>query len=238
MARKRWDAAEAAFDEAERARPMNMSIIASRGDLYAVRGLWGEAAAYYATKAKQYPDVAPLHYCHVLSLLALGDEAGLREACSDLLGHFGTSTDPYIGNDVAWDCLLAPGAVADREAPVRLAELAVNGAPAAAKPAYLNTLGAALYRAGRFEAAIRRLEESIRKRGGESLPQDWVFLAMAHHRLGHDTEARRWLDRLRAHRPNEDPSANWNELEIRLLRSEVEALILYDPIFPLDPFAH
>jgi len=27
------------------------------------------------------------------------------------------------------------------------------------------------------------------------------------------------------------------ELELRLLRSEAEALILYDPVFPADPFA-
>jgi pentatricopeptide repeat protein len=30
---------------------------------------------------------------------------------------------------------------------------------------YLNTLVAALYRAGQFEQAIRRLEEGIRKQG-------------------------------------------------------------------------
>jgi hypothetical protein len=113
----------------------------------------------------------------------------------------------------------------------------VNDAPEAEKPIFLNTLGAALYRAGRSEEAIRRLQEGIRKRGGASLPQDWVFLAMAHHQLGHDAEARDWLDRLRAHRANENPNAFWSELEIRLLRSQVEALILDDPLFPADPFA-
>jgi tetratricopeptide (TPR) repeat protein len=199
--------------------------------------LWSKAAAYYATKAKQYPEVVRLHYFHVLSLLTLGDEAGLRQACSDPLDRFGSSTSHHIANNVAWYCLLAPGAVANRAAPVRLARLAVNDAPEAEKPTFLNTLGAALYRAGRSQEALRRLEEGIRKRGGESLPQDWVFLAMAHHQLGHDTEARRWLDRLRAHRPNENSSDFWNELEIRLLRSEAEAVILYDPVFPADPFA-
>jgi hypothetical protein len=64
-----------------------------------------------------------------------------------------------------------------------------------------------------------------------------VFLAMAHHQLGHDTEARRWLDRLRAHRPNENPDAFWNELEIRPLRREAEAVLRLDPVFPADPFA-
>jgi tetratricopeptide (TPR) repeat protein len=235
--RKQWDAAEAAFDEAMRARPFNLAIVVERGEPYAKSALWSKAAAYYATKARQYPDVVRLHYCHLLSLLALGDEAGLRQACSELLDRFGSSTSHHIANDVAWDCLLAPGAVANYAAPVRLAEFAVNDAPESEKPTFLNTLGAALYRAGRSQEAIRRLEEGIRKRGGESLPQDWVFLAMSHQQLGHDTEARRWLDRLRAFRPNENPDAVWNELEIRLLRSEAEAVILYDPAFPSDPFA-
>jgi hypothetical protein len=101
----------------------------------------------------------------------------------------------------------------------------------------VTTLGAALYRAGRPAHAIGRLEEAIRARGGEGSPRDWAFLALAHHRLGHRSEARRWLDRLREHRPSEDPAQFWDELEIRLLRSEAEALILHDPAFPADPFA-
>jgi hypothetical protein len=35
-----------------------------------------------------------------------------------------------------------------------------------------------------------------------------------------------------------EPDKFWDELEIRILRSEAEALILYDPVFPADPFAH
>jgi hypothetical protein len=60
---------------------------------------------------------------------------------------------------------------------------------------------------------------------------------MAHHRLGHPDEARRWLDRLRELQISTDPAQFWLELEVRLLRSEAEAVILYDPIFPEHPFA-
>jgi hypothetical protein len=60
---------------------------------------------------------------------------------------------------------------------------------------------------------------------------------MAHHRLGHRAEARRWLDRLRQYQPSTDPNRFWIELEIRLLRSEAEGVVLHDPVFPDDPFA-
>jgi hypothetical protein len=75
-------------------------------------------------------------------------------------------------------------------------------------------------------------------RGKTSTPADWAFLAMAHTRLGNRAEARRWLERLR----NYQPSANlvqWSdELAISLVRRETEAVVLYDPVFPDDPFAH
>jgi eukaryotic-like serine/threonine-protein kinase len=159
------------------------------------------------------------------------------EQVSAFLNKYQQTTNPTMANGLAWYCALAPGAVADPEAPVRLAEFAVNGFPAGQKHLALNTLGAVLYRAGRFEDAIRRLEEGTKARNGADEPLDWPFLAMAHHRLGHRDEARRWLDKLRNRQPSTDPNQFWEELEIRLLRSEAEAVILYDPVFPADPFA-
>jgi tetratricopeptide (TPR) repeat protein len=100
----------------------------------------------------------------------------------------------------------------------------------------LSPLGAALYRAGRYDEAIRRLQEQIRERGrGDAF--EYAFLSMAHHRLGHREEALRWLDQLRQYQPFNDPDYFWYDLQMRLLRSEAEAVILYDPVFPDDPFA-
>ena len=57
----------------------------------------------------------------------------------------------------------------------------------------LNTLGAVLYRAGRFEEAVRQLKRSVEVHGAGGTPYDALFLAMAHHQLGHADQARRWL---------------------------------------------
>ncbi len=168
-------------------------------------------------------------------LLAL---LGCSDRISALLRDYQQTPDSSKANEVAWYCVLAPGAVAEPDVPVRLAELAVKGFSAEQKHTALNTLGAALFRAGRFADAIRRLEEGIKLRNGADEPFGWPFLAMAHHRLGHRDEARGWLDRLRNRRPSTNSNQFWNELEIGLLRSEAEAVILFDPIFPADPFAH
>jgi WD40 repeat protein/serine/threonine protein kinase len=237
MERGQWDEAETAFDEVVRARPYNASSWIRRSGFHIVRGQFERAAVDFAGAIQVQPENLRFRCCQVLLLLNQGDRAGLRQACSDLLARYGTVTNPDTANTVAWSCVLGPDVVADPETLVRLAEAALTAFPTAQKPIVMNTLGAALYRAGRFEESIHWLEEGIRKRGGESLPQDWAFLALAHHRLDHRAEALRWLDRFRTYRANESPNAFWNELEIRVLRNEAESLLLYDPVFPPDPFA-
>jgi hypothetical protein len=151
--------------------------------------------------------------------------------------------NPWSGDAdmVAMLCAQGPHRLPDPEVPVRLVEAAIRNATEVGfdfKPyGFLKTLGAALYRAGRYDDAIRRREEGIQSGGGRSLPPDWAFLALAHFRLSHRAEARRWLDRLRGAQPRMGPARFWYELDIRLLQSEAEAVILYDPVFPDDPFA-
>src|SRR5262249_29409246 len=167
-----------------------------------------------------------ISYRHILSLVEAGNRAGVRRVCEDLLKRFGKTTDPAQANIVAWSCVLVPDAVADREAPIRLAEAALARWSEGERSDVLNTLGAALYRAGRFEEAIRRLNESSNTRGDEGVPKGFAFLAMAHHRLGHQDDAKHWLDKLIASQVNEVPGSSWDDLEIRILRREAEALIL------------
>jgi tetratricopeptide (TPR) repeat protein len=232
-----WDRAEAAYAEAIRARPLNQSARDALARAHAARGHLDRAAATLAEAIQIMPDDLVLRRHLGATLLASGDRAVWRSASAALLARFGGTIDTWAAGEVARACALGPGATADPEVPVRLAEVAVQGYGGTSdKPNVLNTLGAALYRAGRYEAAIGRLEEAIQARGGEH-PGDWPFLALAHHRRGHRAEARRWLDRLREHQPSTDPAQFWQELEVRLLRSEAEAVILYDPVCPADPFA-
>jgi hypothetical protein len=124
--------------------------------------------------------------------------------------------------------VLIPDAVADREAPVRLAAAALAGHPGRGEEwsHVPTTLGAALYRAGRFEEAIHRLNESNQARNDGGDPKVVAFLALTHHRLGHSDEAKRWLDKLVVYRPKEGADSFLDNVEIRILRREAESLIL------------
>jgi WD40 repeat protein len=174
------------------------------------------------------PNVFPLRYRHILALVEVGNAAGVRRACEDLLKRFDNTTDPGQAIIVAWSCIVAADAVADYGVPIRLAEAALAGRPERGKERSeaLSTLGAALYRAGRFEEALRRLTESIQALDGEGAPRGFAFLALAHHRLGHHDEAKRWLEKLEAYQLKEGFEFSWDDVDIRILRREAESLIL------------
>ena len=74
----------------------------------------------------------------------------------------------------------------------------------------LFVLRAALYRAGRIDEAIARLEMSEKSYGKESPPSPelWIYLAMVHHKKGNADEARRWLEKARS-TSRRSPRRSW-----------------------------
>jgi tetratricopeptide (TPR) repeat protein len=213
-------------------------LLLRRAERLAKRGRWDRAAADLQ-EAARLAQLDTWIASRAVSVLLVGDDRdGLWRFSTDLLKRFRDTTDPATANNVAWSLVLSPAAVTSADLAVSLAERAVNGSPTKDKHLALITLGAALYRAGRFEGAILRLAEGVQLRERVAVPEDCAFLAMAHDRLGHVEDARRWLDKLRNRQPSTQPDDFWKELEIRLLRSEADAVILHDPVFPTDPFAH
>jgi len=89
--------------------------------------------------------------------------------------------------------------------------------------AVLNRQGAILYRAGHYKEAVARLNEGVALDKGEASMQDFLFLAMAQHRLGETGEARKTLTRFVPPRP--DQGQPWENLELELLGQEARALI-------------
>jgi WD40 repeat protein/serine/threonine protein kinase/tetratricopeptide (TPR) repeat protein len=258
----RWPEAFADADRAIALRPEHDELWRLQG-LWRLRaiasaelGRWEQAAADFTrTIDEDARDHIPQVRLARLRL-ARGDIEGYRRACARLLHDFGQGDNPHPSDQVTWTCVLTPGAVEDPEAVVRCARVAVEAnSEDSAKHALLQTLGAATYRAGRFEEVIRHLNEAMKAlpepgpkpdggpsggvspgptRGGDAL--DWLFLAMAHHRLGHAVEARHWLDKAVAaiDRATQDPPdgaspdsrIDWQtRLYYRVLRREAEDLI-------------
>jgi len=95
-------------------------------------------------------------------------------------------------NCLAWVYLTAPEPLRDVKAAVPLAEKAVELAPKTAM--YVNTLGVAYYRAGRYREAAEMLRANLAIREDRGLAFDLYFLAMTYHRLGERARARDYYD--------------------------------------------
>jgi WD40 repeat protein/tetratricopeptide (TPR) repeat protein len=242
-----WDQAEAAYLEAVLARPLDAwwrtnSAWTALTRFYISRGRPERAIAELRAAVARWPDVLELRFWSCMALLAAGDRVGWQRAIAGLLDRFPGPMNPGWGSAemLTVICAQGPYPLPDPEVPVRLAEAAIRNAAEVGLDFkhndFLSALGAALYRAGRYDEAIRELQEQIRARGsGEGA--DHAFLSMAHHRLGHRHDALRWLDRLRQYQPFNEPDRFWYDLQVRLLRSETEAVVVYDPVFPDHPFA-
>ena len=186
----------------------------------AEQGQWQRAAQLNAQLARRVP--AAWHRC-AIAWLKTGDLASYRRACADMRKQLGETMD--TANSLAWACSLGPGAAEDAAQLLGLLEKLLARFPAdqtKARHALLNTLGALLYRSGRFADAITRLQEGIAVHGQGGTIQDAAFLALAHHRLGQADQARRWKERMGATKPADEASI-WNAAEVAILRAEVEA---------------
>jgi tetratricopeptide (TPR) repeat protein len=202
----------------------------SRGEALAGSGHWHEAALAFGEAIASGADHAEAWTRLALLQWAEGDRTGYQVACRKLLQAFDAAElKPRLANEIAWACAVGSEAVDDYTRVVRLAEVAATGGSPGQGP---STLGAALFRAGRLEEAVRHLDRSVEVQGADGSPFDALFLAMAHQRLGRVQEARDWLRRGTAasppamQRPGKRGDGSWmTPLGLALLRREATSLI-------------
>jgi serine/threonine protein kinase/tetratricopeptide (TPR) repeat protein len=170
-----------------------------------------------------------------LALLHLntGRSKEYRTLCETLLERFGQANDPDVW--VGRICSLAPDAVADPARPVQIAEKGLARHPHDTERA--GVLGETLYRKGALDAAVQRLEASIRAARGFDGHRRKLFLAMAYQRLGRTAKAAQllreavaWIDKNGQEKLAQGAELNeplpWSlRLDLQLLRREAEELL-------------
>jgi WD40 repeat protein len=125
--------------------------------------------------------------------LRAGDAAGFRRVTQQALERYAKKDDFTPANNIASLAVLTTEPALSVHEILRLAEVALAKAESAVmRAAALGTLGAALYRAGRVAEAIQRLDEAEAQ---GNYVENWLFLAMAHHKAGHADKAKECLER-------------------------------------------
>jgi tetratricopeptide (TPR) repeat protein len=238
---------EALFSRVVALRPKDTQLWVARGRYLAWLGRWDEAAAAYR-RALRTP--RPFHDEFLegaSTLLLCGDVAGYRRWVRDLEDALRPrgELDGFRAHLMARMRALSPESPDDLARLVGWAESSVQRQPHFTT---LHALGLAYLRAGRLDEAVRQFQRSIAShRTWNAIGLNYYGLALAHHRLGHTDEARRWLEKAEAwftqlaevstveatSFPPDYHVVDW--LEAQVLRREAESLIL-DVGFPDDPF--
>jgi eukaryotic-like serine/threonine-protein kinase len=240
----RWDRAYARLLELRRDDGQLWCV---RGRYHALRGRWELAAADFARGISSAPPDSEEWFEHACLRLIVGDSEGYRTFVQEMRRREGQTTNPFVAYVLARSCVQTAEPAVDPEQVIRWAEATLRrGRP----PWHLHVVGAAHYRAGHLEQAIKWLEESnaafaTYTSGDNYKLQNRLVLAMAHERSGRAAQARAMLaevhrlcQRIEAAKTDDAvplPTVDW--LPLQVLRREAEAVILYDPIFPADPFA-
>jgi serine/threonine protein kinase/Tfp pilus assembly protein PilF len=204
------------------------------GTLWAAEGKTAEAERAYREAVRRYEEVldkAPTHTwsadglidaCFFLGhlLVQRGRTEEARQLCRRVRARVPDSPGPTAS--LAWQLATCPDPVLrDPKQAVRLARKSV--AARSEQVDYWNTLGAAYYRAGDYQAALRALDRSMRlNRGGNC--GDWFFVAMARWQRGEKKQARRWYARA-VHDLERKTPPGYDAEELRRIRAEATALL-------------
>jgi tetratricopeptide (TPR) repeat protein len=226
---KLWSSAALHWQRLVELDPTNLSFHISLGDALVNSGQLPAAidacmrAAEFLPKQRSYwhGRVATLH-------LANRDEPAYRRLCAKMFDEFKDSKYHREFNNMCDALCYLP------DAHPRLGTLADKVIAVLTKDpkdhAMLNTAGCFLYRAGRYDEALRWLQASIKADPGYA--GDWVFLAMVHHRQNRPEEARKWLEKTKTYladasegRTSLDPL--WR-IELELLIREAEKVLADD----------
>jgi WD40 repeat protein/serine/threonine protein kinase/tetratricopeptide (TPR) repeat protein len=220
--------AVAAFSLALELGREGAALRAERGAEYARLKEWAKAAADFAQAVKHQPDDAHLWYCHAAALLGGKNTTDYQAIRAEMLGRFAKSGDRNVASHVLYIAVALPAAEGQVDTLVRLGERGAR-----AFRGNERVLGAALHRAGNYQAALQEFEQAAR--GFAPRAWDWLFQAMAHYQLGQVVEARqcldrasRWIERAneQAANGNREAWVGWYEaIETECLRREAEALI-------------
>jgi tetratricopeptide (TPR) repeat protein len=229
-----WENAEADYLKAIELKPVHWQSYWRLGTLYARLEQWDKAEAKFSKWEELRPIESEPPSFRALLRLAMNDRAGYATQCDALLrkAEAQPTWDP-VGR-CTWAFVLAPHSMSDSRRITAVAELLLRNKPN--NPDAMLMCGAAYFRAGQLERALKLLSETEAQflkiqSARAAVAYTQLFLSMAHHHSSHSQEARQWLTKALARidapatssQPSFMPDFTWNQrLSLQLLRREAE----------------
>jgi tetratricopeptide (TPR) repeat protein len=195
MRQKKFYEAEALLNEflspAVIDQPQSLSPLLVRTEFFARRGRWIEAAADASRAVDSQPDEHGYYHMLAPLLIATKDLNRYQELCREMITRFGSTTDAYVADRMAKDCLVLPSIRADLQTLARMTEVAVTrGATTLELPAFQFCKALAEYRQGHFMEAVGLAEQTVKYPNPYPEAGAYAVMAMAKYRLKQTDGAR------------------------------------------------
>jgi tetratricopeptide (TPR) repeat protein len=179
-----WEEAARAFLQAAERNPQDAEAYHLRAHANARLGLWAESIEDHSHAIERAPQSRALLACRGKAYLHIAQK---QWAAEDF--RAAAQDQPGEANRLAWELATSPDPLLrEPTLAVELAEQATRLAPAEA--AYWNTLGAAHYRLGAWQKAVKDFETAEKLALGKQESGTAFFLAMCHQRLDDPTTAK------------------------------------------------
>jgi tetratricopeptide (TPR) repeat protein len=215
-----WQGVVRAVSEVLERHPWDDEAHHLRAYAYTRLGQWEKALDEHARAVAPDPPSPELLACRGRTYFRAGQK---DRAAADFRKAGGRKAD--LANRLAWELATA------RDPPQREPALALELAQQAVRQVpregtYWNTLGVANYRARKWEAAIKALEEAEKLLPGRYFGFNALFLAMCHHQLKDSAKARDYYDRAVHWSPEYQAKlSSPQQQELQAFRVEAEALL-------------
>ena len=173
------------------ADPAYVDLCTLRAEICARDGNWTAAARDAALLLGRQPENNYRYHMLVPLLVATTNLSAYREACSNIVIRFSQTTNPYIADPMAKDCLILPNGGVDLKPVAEMAKLAVTSGKGTGSYHFFQCCEAlAEYRQGHFVEALDWATESAKNSFPQSQAEAYAVMAMAHFKLGNIEGAR------------------------------------------------
>jgi eukaryotic-like serine/threonine-protein kinase len=161
----------------------------------AQHGKWHDAIAVAEELGKTAPTNSDFYHLRAPLLVANGNVEEYRRLCGEIISRFRDTTDPYVADKMAKDCLILPSAGVDLKSVAALADVAVNrGSNAPAAPYFEFCKALAEYRLGHYQAATNWAGRAIQGQFEYPSANAAAVMAMSQFKLNQLENARITLD--------------------------------------------
>ena len=165
-------------------------VIGEIGYNQVAQSRWKEAAPNVAILLEVEPDNSNTYHTLVPLLVASGDVSEYRRRCQEIIVRFASTTNVYIADKMAKDCLILPSSGVDLNVVAAMANLAViGGSNSPAAPFFQCCKALAEYRQGHHQEAINWAHLAAKGPFPHSKAEAAAIIAMSQFKLNQLDEA-------------------------------------------------